>query len=54
MAEPRIVRFEISGIPRPKPAGFADPTPNLVLIFDDGGPGCTWMSGSPPRATSSA
>lgn len=36
MAIPRIVRFEISGVPRPKPAGFNDPTPSLVATFDDG------------------
>ena len=34
--QPRIVRFEINSIPRPKPVGFLDPTPNLVATFDDG------------------
>jgi len=33
---PRIVRFEINSIPRPKPMGFLDPTPNLVATFDNG------------------
>ena len=33
---PRIVRFEISSIPRPKPKGFLDPTPVVTATFDDG------------------
>lgn len=36
VSEPRIVRFEIEAMPRPKPAGFFDPMPKVVATFDDG------------------
>lgn len=28
--------MHISSIPRPKPAGFSDPTPKVTATFDDG------------------
>ena len=33
---PRITQVHISSIPRPKPAGFSDPTPKVTATFDDG------------------
>ncbi|MDQ6857494.1 MAG: hypothetical protein M3Z65_00690 [Chloroflexota bacterium] len=36
MREPRIMRVEVGPLPRPKPAGFADPMPSIVVTFDDG------------------
>jgi hypothetical protein len=33
---PRIVRFEINNMPRPKPAGFSDRMPTVTATFDDG------------------
>jgi hypothetical protein len=35
MAGPRIVRVNISPMPRPKPAGFFDPMPVVTATFDD-------------------
>jgi len=35
MTEPRITRIEFDP-PRPKPAGFLDPTPTVIATFDDG------------------
>ncbi len=34
--EPRIVRFEIEGMPRRKPEGFMDPMPTIKVTFDNG------------------
>ena len=36
VSAPRIVRWEIEGMPRPKPAGFSDRMPTVVATFDDG------------------
>jgi hypothetical protein len=35
-APPRIVRFEINTMPRPKPAGFLDEMPTVTATFSDG------------------
>lgn len=36
VGDPRIVRFEISGLARPTPAGFADQTANVIATFGGG------------------
>lgn len=36
MRKPRIVRVEVGPLPRPKPAGFRDPMPSIVVTLDDG------------------